>query len=65
MDEEVKKADLFLDSNGDMIFVDEDGKEYLLTPIREEQELAKLEESLREKEAVGSYLDVISPRTLH
>jgi len=65
MDEEVKKADLFLDSNGDMIFVDEDGKEYLLTPIREEQELAELEESLRKKEAFSSYIDIISSRTLH
>ena len=49
MDEQVKKADLYLDSNGDMIFVDEDGQEYLLTPIHQ----------------TSSYLDVISSRTLH
>lgn len=49
MDEQVKKADLYLDSNGDMIFVDEDGQEYLLTPILQ----------------TSSYLDVISSRTLH
>jgi hypothetical protein len=65
MDEEIKRADLYMDSNGDMIFIDEDGQEYLLTPIREEQELAKLEESLREKEAFSSYIDIISSRTLH
>jgi hypothetical protein len=47
--DEVKKADLYLDSNGDMIFVDEDGQEYLLTPILQ----------------TSSYLDVISSRTIH
>lgn len=49
MDEQVKKADLYLDSNGDMIFVDEDGQEYLLTPIIE----------------TSKYIDVISSRTIH
>jgi hypothetical protein len=65
MNEEDKKADLYLDSNGDMIFIDDEGKEYLLTPIRDEQELVELEESNRKKEALRSYLDVISSRTLH
>jgi hypothetical protein len=65
MNEEDKKADLYLDSNGDMIFIDDEGKEYLLTPIRDEQELVELEESDRKKEALRSYLDVISSRTLH
>jgi hypothetical protein len=49
MDEEIKRADLYMDSNGDMIFIDENGQEYLLTPIIE----------------TSSYLDVISSRTLH
>jgi hypothetical protein len=65
MNEEDKKADLYLDSNGDMIFIDDEGKEYLLTPIRDEQELVELEESDRKKEALRSYLDSISSSALH
>jgi hypothetical protein len=49
MDEEIKKADLYMDSNVDMIFIYEDGLEYLLTPILQ----------------TSSYLDVISSRTIH